>query len=60
LTALVGANATPTAGSMALASAIAAFLAGIGQDFDTRVASAVNLANDPIPQRLHDRENPVR
>jgi hypothetical protein len=59
LTALVGANATPTAGSMAPASAIAAFLAGIGQDFDTRVASAVNLANDPIPQRLHDRENPV-
>jgi hypothetical protein len=36
---------------MALASAIAAFPAGIGQDIDTRMASEVNLANDPIPQR---------
>ena len=44
---------------MALASAIAAFPAGIGQGFDTRVASEVNLANDPIPERLHDREDPV-
>jgi hypothetical protein len=44
---------------MAVASAIAAFRAGVGQDFDACVASEVNLANDPIPQHLHDRDNPV-
>jgi hypothetical protein len=41
---------------MAPANAVAALPAGIGHDLDARVASEVDLANDPIPEHLRDRE----